>query len=584
VQLTELLYQKVKDLAGQGQLSLKPGYVAVVSKSPSLRPAVVATLFPGPDDHKRLMIDSASPTRIGVGFLSADKTAYRLLRELGADRQLLKFDPARKSFGLLTDNALEIEAFLRVQCGLPSPDHYTSFFVVDSAELPSVRQRGSGAMEEMVDQVKVKQLKDELEMTRKYEGLQDRLYKVQQRLLELAAAEKQLADAQKLFDDAKAELARMPWTAEQMDQLTERALHAKDDQVKRDTALAELAQKKQHSIRHTPPPADPFLTNPWFYGGMAAGVLLDGVAFFTRHPAVALLALLPFTAALVAVLRFIEADEADKQAAQFGKELKEREETIQRRFKEEQAQLKSAMRAANVDTPRALLEVFKEREKHVGKHDTAKAGLDRVRKNPLLERLPVEMPLLKSEKAALEQQVIVQGFARPIGEIETDLKDALGLGAFKRGGMLVPEQDLPKHLVNQAAELLNLSADSLWEEIGPRLTQFLTALTDRRVVGGKSDGASGMILSAPDGKTGPFHKLPFPLKDFAYASLRLTLIERVVGYKRLPLLVDDAFASFDAPKRALISKMLKAISTQTQVLHRVAEPPTDGTADLIVQA
>jgi len=52
VQLTELLFQKVKDLNGQGQLSLKPGYVAVVSKAPSLRAVILAPVCPGPDDDK----------------------------------------------------------------------------------------------------------------------------------------------------------------------------------------------------------------------------------------------------------------------------------------------------------------------------------------------------------------------------------------------------------------------------------------------------------------------------------------------------------------------------------------------------
>ena len=54
------------------------------------------------------------------------------------------------------------------------------------------------------------------------------------------------------------------------------------------------------------------------------------------------------------------------------------------------------------------------------------------------------------------------------------------------------------------------------------------------------------------------------------------------GYKRLPIVVDDAFGTFDAAKRALIAKMLKGIATQTQVIHRVVEPPPAGTADLVL--
>ena len=40
MQLTELLYQRVKDLGAQGQITLRPGYVAVVSRAASLRSAL----------------------------------------------------------------------------------------------------------------------------------------------------------------------------------------------------------------------------------------------------------------------------------------------------------------------------------------------------------------------------------------------------------------------------------------------------------------------------------------------------------------------------------------------------------------
>ncbi len=96
------------------------------------------------------------------------------------------------------------------------------------------------------------------------------------------------------------------------------------------------------------------------------------------------------------------------------------------------------------------------------------------------------------------------------------------------------------------------------------------------------DNKGLLVLTAPDGRNGPYTGLPPPLRDLVYTSLRLALLERVGGYKRLPVLIDDAFATFDAAKRALIAKMLKGISTQTQVIHRVAEPPPAGTADLVL--
>jgi hypothetical protein len=50
------------------------------------------------------------------------------------------------------------------------------------------------------------------------------------------------------------------------------------------------------------------------------------------------------------------------------------------------------------------------------------------------------------------------------------------------------------------------------------------------------------------------------------------------------VVVDDAFGILDAPKRALVGKMLKGIGTQTQVIHRMVATPEPGSADLVLQA
>src|SRR5437660_1542648 len=105
--------------------------------------------------------------------------------QVGGARQLQRFDAAGKKFSTLSQDNLEIESFLRVECGLPPADHYFSFFVLESNELPSSRARGAPGPEAVVDGAKVQALKQELEQTRRYEGVQDRLFKVQQRLHEL---------------------------------------------------------------------------------------------------------------------------------------------------------------------------------------------------------------------------------------------------------------------------------------------------------------------------------------------------------------------------------------------------------------
>lgn len=585
MQLTELLYQKIRDLGAEGQLAFKPGYVAIVSKAASLRAALLAPISPSPDDQRRLM-DGGGPSRVGVGLLGGDGLPYRILRELGGSRTLQKFDTSGKKFNTLSEDQLEIDSFLRVECGMPPLEAYASFFVLEVNEIPSMRGKSAAAASDAyVDHPKVKALKDELEQTKRFEGMQDRLFKVQSRLHDLGVLSDKMKEAEADLKAIDGELGRAPWSAEQMKDIAHRATTAKDALKKRDNDIADVHKRRERAMQTVPPPPEPFLSSPWFYGGMLLGIAIDALAYVMKKPHIAFFALLPLLAALIAVLRFIEADEADKQAAQLVKDLKEREATIRRNYEAEQAPLKSALRAANADSPGDLLEVFRQRELVLQRREVAKAKLDKLKLEPELSRLPVEVPLLQSEKAKLEEQVLAMGFSRPLGEIEADLKHALGISALaSKGAVVIPEQEVPKSLIDRAAELLNIPSEELWSQMGPRLTAYLTALTDKRVVSAKPDEKGLLSLAAPDGRSGPYTSLPPPLRDLVYVALRLTLVERVAGYKRLPVVIDDAFGTLEPAKRALVAKMLKGISTQTQVIHRVAEPPPAGTADVVLQA
>ena len=114
--------------------------------------------------------------------------------------------------------------------------------------------------------------------------------------------------------------------------------------------------------------------------------------------------------------------------------------------------------------------------------------------------------------------------------------------------------------------------------------QFLAALTDRRIAAGKLDPAGEVVFSAPGGRTAALQDLPGPLRDLAWAALRLCLLERVVSAKKLPVVVDDAFAALDPLKRSMVAKMLKAIAAHGQVIHRIADAAPQGIADHVVQA
>ena len=582
MQLTELLFQKVKDLPGQGQLALKPGYVVVVSRSPSLRTALVAPICPAADDQKRLT-DGAGPTRVGVGLLGGDGTPYRLLRELGGSRQLMKLNPETRKYTALTDDQLEIDSFLRVECGMPSLDAFAGFFVVEINELPSLRAKSAAAVSEAhVDTEQVQALKDELQLTQKFEGMQDRLFKIGERLQELKQVTDRLREAESDAEQAENELGRSPWTKEQIADLTARANRAKEEQRRYDEAIADIEHRKERLANSETPIVEPFLSNPWFGGGIAAGVVIDAVTFVMRKPFIAFFALLPFLGALIAVLRWIETDEAAKEAVVQEKELKEREHTIRKNHEHDSAPIKAALKAANVQQPEDLVNLFRQREETTKRRDLSKARLAELKLDPEIAKVAAEVPALQAEKDKLDSEVLRMGFTRSVGDIEADMKRAMGISEVKKGAQ-VPEAEVPKQLVGRAAEVLGTHPDELFQQIGPRLKAYLGALTDQRVSTATRDAAGLLVLAAGDGRSGPYTSLPPPLRDLVYAALRLSLLERVATQKKMPVVIDDAFSALEPPKRALVAKMLKGISAHGQIIHRVIEPPPAGLADLVLQ-
>ena len=574
MQLTELLYQRVKELGAKGQIALRPGYVAVVSRSPAIRPAILAALFPAAEDRQKLSLDPNVPPRLALGFVGQDKLPHRLVLEVGGIRELQKYDAGSRKFVLFTADDREIQSFLRVHAGLPPAESF-AFFVLGSSELPSQRMQSPGSEE-------VRRLEHELRITREYEDAQDRLFRVQTRLTEIGGSAKALSDAEQALASAEAELSRSPWTAEQIGDLTARARRAEQDAQKRDAQIEEIARKRDRATGDGEASADPFWLSPWFNGGLFVGVAIDVVAVLLAHPALALIALIPFLAPLVAVLRFIQVDEERRHLKRHLQDLKEQEQTVHRRFKEEQAPIKAAMQAAKVNTSAELLVILEQRNEAAMRREEALAHLERLRTDAAAGAAAAEIAKLREEKTELEQRIATQGFARALADVEADLHRAVQRSA---AGRQAPSGTVhTKDVLAAAAGLLGGEPAQVFAEAAPRLVQFLAALTDRRIAAGKLDPAGEVVFSAPGGRTAALQDLPGPLRDLAWAALRLCLLERVVSAKKLPVVVDDAFAALDPLKRSMVAKMLKAIAAHGQVIHRIADAAPQGIADHVVQA
>src|SRR5947207_12897818 len=132
--------------------------------------------------------------------------------------------------------------------------------------MPSLRCKAAAASSTTyVDQTRVKALKDELEMTKKFEATQDRLFKVAQRLHDLKLLAEKLKQAEADLAAVQGELKRAPWSPEEIKELTTKASRAKEDLKKRDDALADVANKRQKAAQTARPPPAPALSRPRLY-------------------------------------------------------------------------------------------------------------------------------------------------------------------------------------------------------------------------------------------------------------------------------------------------------------------------------
>ncbi len=585
--LTELLYQRVRELGAQGAVALKPGYVAIHSRASTLRALISASLFPGPDDA-HLLSEGDESARVGVGLIGKDTTPYRMLREIGAARHLHHFDPAQKRFVSLTEDDLEIASFLRVETELPTPETFR-FFLLSPRELPSQYALSAAPSADLAkaDLAQAKALKAELLQTRQFEEAQDKLFKVQLRIQELGEQGAKLEAAEHAVEELTSQMTRALFTPAQVRDLLQRAQRATADEKKHAEQLAELRDQQRKHAAEMPAAPDDLHRDPLLWIGLGLGFTIDALAFLFAKPAIALAGLVPFAAALVAALRWIDAREHEAQAHAHTKRLVDREAAMKKAFADDQAPLQAALQASGVTNPDELVELVRHRDEVGRLHDEAQARLAELRAIPGISEVAAERSRLIEQRQIFEMTVAAQGFARPVAEVERDLRRAMGMlsdpGLARRSSPGVDLAQAPRTILEQAAALVGGSVSDLWTQLEARLGIYLAALTDKRISALRLEPNGTLTAVAPDGRAGPYASLPHALRDLAYASLRLALLERVAQVKHMPIFVDDTFMPLDPAKRGLVHKMLKSISTHTQVLHRCAEPPPAGLADLLVR-
>ncbi len=628
--ILELAVQGVRGFSTPARASLKAGYTLL--KSPTEVPApmaglLVALLYPdGRGGDSAFLAPGQKVGRAGLTVQRSDQTVYRLVRELGGAGALNALNKQTNQFEVASQDSAEIGQMLRSVVGFPTRSTFEQIFTLSVGQLPSRKPKAAarpagqpptskarvqssfdqydtdaGSSEPKVSVEKLAVLEQELAVAKEVADLQFKMDGVQ--------AEAFKADQlQRAYDEllAKVAVARgqllqapSPQSLGLPDDIGDRVRRSADEKKKRAEALERLeAERRAAGVGQPLPVVPPVWNDPRFLVAMGVGVALviAGGTLGGLGRFVALLAIPSFTLATLLALRFIEALQFRSRERAKVEVFEVRRRKIDDEFGLSASIVQTALNKAEASTADEFFTVMARRTELVPVVSALEAELAVLESDPSTVSLADTVARLKDEHETMNERLLALsgGYARDVREIEREIsrmKDALAgrtpaappeeFSAVPTGPSETFEDPCPAAM-RLACEIFTTDSSTLWGVLRARCVQYLTALTDKRYHGVDLDVDGKATVQAP-GREVPAADLPGRDLDLLYLSLRLTLAEKAGAQTRLPLIVEDAFgAVIDAQKQALFARMLKHISTLTQVLHVIGASQTPHAADVVL--
>jgi hypothetical protein len=636
--ILELAVQGVRGFSPSARIALKPGYT--VLKSPTDIPAPLAglslaLLFPdGRGGDGAFLAPGAKLGRAGMSVQSSDGNVFRLVRDLGGQGTLHKLDRATNQFQVLTQDAGEMMQALRA-AGLPARSTFEQLFTVAVGQLPSRRPKtapkapevpgkpgykGStssvGRVQSAFDQYadvgaadtgpsveKLAALERELATAKEVAEIQFRMDGVQADVFKQESRLRTYEELKGKLDAAKEALNKAP-TPQNLglpEDIVERVRRAKEDKARRDEALARLDQEKATAglAADGLSPVPPVWKDARFLGSLAlgfvlliAGGVLEGTSRF-----LALLAIPAFTFAGLLALRYIEELQYRSRESAKGDVFETRRRKIEDEYAMSASIVQTAFDKVEANTPDEFVSIMARRAELEPSVAQLVLEFADFESDPEMASMADTVSRLKAEQEALNQRLLglSGGYAREVRDIERDLarmKDALagknptavsgeGFAPVPTGPDATFDDPCPAPM-QMACEIFSTDVPTLWGVMRDRCVQYLVALTDKRYHAIDLDASGRATVHAP-GRTVPAGELPAKDLDLLYLALRLTLAEKAGAQAKLPVLIEDAFGGvIDIPKQALFARMLKHISSLTQVVHVIGASQAPPQADTLL--
>ncbi|MDF1563391.1 MAG: hypothetical protein P1V51_10115 [Deltaproteobacteria bacterium] len=386
-----------------------------------------------------------------------------------------------------------------------------------------------------------------------------------------------------------------------------------------DRALERIEVERGSFEEHAAVPGEPLQRNRIFLGGLAGGLVPFGLSIAVDVRSLALLAPIGLGAAAFGLLRHFDGQEDHAGLGRRIAALDERAEKARRTFELETSLVRRTMEQVGAESPEELVARLGKREQALQARHAADAQLAAKRDSPEAQASMAERGRHSVRIAELEGKLAgAGGFVQDPADLRREIEGlkaelarmegggvSLELGGPPTGGygatppgqpgfgslgggsfgatspLMGGPSEAPSAEVaappNPGPELLSLLSDVLHRPIeellgavGPRLSQYVAALSQGRWRGASFVGKADLQIDEATGPSLDWASLSPADRDLAYLGLRLTVAELAVRQSATPFVLDEPLLG-SAPQ-GLVMKMLAALGGVTQILLQSSDP------------
>jgi len=590
MQLVELILHGVVGFPPRLRLPLGSGHVVVRGDAPLLPVLESVLCAEGPDDGAARL--AAAPGARAAAVVRGKGGTYRLVRELQGGLIVQHLDEEARRFVQVEASPGEIGPFLRTQLGVPTRGVLRELLTFtprapalpDLAPIPSLVHAVAAPPASAPDAAAIARLERELEAAGKADALQARLDEIFEEQAALQREGDAVSRVESRARAAREELAGFDALGDLPDDVGPLVSAWDAAGADRDAALQRIESDRgafDELLRAGAP--RPLWRDPRFVGACTTGVAALGVGLFTHLRIVALLNVPAFGVAAALGVRWVGQLQARDAATRMAAVFAERARKVEAQWEAATAGFRDAMARAGAQSPAQLAERVQGRARAREQVQALEDELARLKRSRA--GADARLEALRAEADALERQIatLAAGAYRPRATVEAELAalrapaaaqaPPLALAAAVPGMLLLETDPLPApaagepdaatRMLEHAAELLAVDRHEIGGRLGPRVGQYLAALTDRPAPDVELSSTSGLRCGGAR-----WTDLPEGDRALALLSLHLALVEQVTAVRRLPVIYDDPFGFLGEAQRQRIVRVLHGLGKRTQVIHR----------------